>query len=147
MKNTTRVSGVFRTRLTYAAPASEKILTGETRMIATSVPMTRDPTAEASVSWMVIQKAPRTSYSAMMSSTEDLSEGWAGSGDGGSRRPPPIGYEQASCFGGLSLDGTKPDGPTVLSIAVFQAPLLTILAMAVFTFVQSSVSPFLRPTP
>jgi hypothetical protein len=43
------VSGVFRTSVTYAVPIVRSVATGETRMMATAVPMMKAPTADSSV--------------------------------------------------------------------------------------------------
>src|SRR5215217_3600 len=66
-KNTIRVSGVLRMSVTYAVPKDLKTATGETRMIAMIVPMSRAPIAAATVSLMVIQNAANTLYSARRS--------------------------------------------------------------------------------
>src|SRR6476620_4555804 len=68
---------------------------------------------------------------------------------GGRRRTRPSGrQEQASCFGGLvALSTLKPAGPRFLSTAFCHSPELIILAIAVLTFSQVALSPFLRPMP
>jgi hypothetical protein len=42
-KNTISVNGVLRTRVTYVVPAARSTVTGDTRMIATIVPITSAP--------------------------------------------------------------------------------------------------------
>ena len=56
-KNTIRVSGVLRIRVTYAVPKARNTATGDTRMTATTVPMISAPIAAETVSLIVIQNA------------------------------------------------------------------------------------------
>ena len=66
-KKMIKVSGVFRTSVTYAAPKPRNTPMGETRQTATRVPTSSAPMAEITVNLMVIQNAPSTSYSASRS--------------------------------------------------------------------------------
>src|SRR6185312_12276011 len=53
------VSGVLRTTLTYAVPIQLSIGTGASRIAASAVPRISAPTAENTVSWIVVQNASR----------------------------------------------------------------------------------------
>src|SRR6478609_10613539 len=57
-----RVSGMLRKMLIQAVPNPRISGTGLTRIAASSTPRMNDPIADQKVSWMVIQKAPRTLY-------------------------------------------------------------------------------------
>ena len=56
------VSGMFRKMLMKPVPKPRISGTGLTRIAASSTPRMNDPIADQKVSWMVIQKAPRTLY-------------------------------------------------------------------------------------
>src|SRR5215213_5748270 len=55
----TRVSGVFRTRSTYVAPAHRSGGAGATRIAASTVPRTRATVADSPVSRIVVQNPRR----------------------------------------------------------------------------------------
>src|SRR5215203_552934 len=56
---------------------NRRTATGDTRRTAMTVPMRSEPIAESTDSWIVTQKAPRTSYSLRISPTRHLSSGRA----------------------------------------------------------------------
>src|SRR5215216_3714918 len=113
-------------------------------MTATTVPITRAPTAAATVSLMVIQNAARMLYSASNSRGPSINP----SPPQGLRRARSARYEQGSGFGGLVLVSTlKPDWPTLSSTAFCHEPSETIFSKAALTLSHIAVSPFFSPTP
>ncbi len=150
------VSGVLRRMLTYSVPTARRTGKGATRIAASTVPRTSDPTALSADSFSVIQKASRIVWPSLCRKLIMAFRSVRAAAGGARAGSPAHSCDVISavhcCWNGMlnwPMVGGVPAGTwgRFWLRAVFQLPSLNMSCSALSTASTPFLSPFLMPTP